>query len=133
MEAEAQIMPAHSTYTEEIGQEIARLMCDETLTMKDACRRAGIKYSTAKLWEKKHSAFQDEISRAREAVADGLYQHIIELEQRMLGEHPDKGRIDPDVGRSVINSKQWAITKFGPKDWGDRRFVEGNLSGSVQV
>jgi hypothetical protein len=33
----------------------------------------------------------------------------------------------------LISSKQWAITKFGPKDWADRKFVENTLNGRVAV
>jgi hypothetical protein len=131
-------MPAHSTYTSEIGQEIARLMCDETLTLKEACAKVGTPYSTAMRWKDSHPEFEQEIANARAAVADGLYQDIRriegELEQCRYGAKGELvGGMAPDVARTLINSKQWAITKFGPKDWGDRKFIEGNVGGTVKV
>jgi hypothetical protein len=121
-------MPAHSIYTSEIGQEIARLMCDETLTLKEACAKVGTPYSTAMRWKDSHPEFEKEISNARAAVAEGLYQDIRRVEAGL-----EDGSIEPDVARTLINSKQWAITKFGPKDWGDRKFIEGNVGGTVKV
>jgi hypothetical protein len=121
-------MPARSTYTSEIGQKIARLMCDETLTLKEACATAGTPYSTVMKWKDSHPEFEQEILNARAAVADGLYQDIRRVERAL-----EDGSIEPDIARALINSKQWAITKFGPKDWGDRRFLEGNVGGTVKV
>jgi Bacteriophage Sf6, terminase small subunit-like len=121
-------MPAHSTYTPEIGQEIARLMCDETLTLKEACAKVGTPYSTAMRWKDSHPEFEQEILNARAAVADGLYQDIRRVEAGL-----EDGSIEPDRARTLISSKQWAITKFGPKDWADRKFVENTLNGRVAV
>ena len=121
-------MPARSTYTPEIGQEIARLMCDETLTLKEACAKAGTPYSTVMKWKDLHPEFEQAISNARAAVADGLYQDIRRVEAAL-----EDGSIAPDVARTLISSKQWAITKFGPKDWGDRKFVDSNINGKVAV
>jgi hypothetical protein len=121
-------LPAHSTYTPEIGQKIARLMCDETLTLKEACAKAEAPYSTVMKWKDSHPEFELEISRARAALADGLYQDIRRVEHAL-----EDGSLEPDIARTLINSKQWAITKFGPKDWGDRKFLEGNVGGTVKV
>jgi hypothetical protein len=131
-------MPAHSTYTPEIGQKIACLMCDETLTLREACAKAGTPYSTVMKWKDSYPEFEQEILNARAAVADGLYQDIRRIEGELEQCRYDAkgellGGMAPDVARTLINSKQWAITKFGPKDWGERKFIEGNVNGSVKV
>jgi hypothetical protein len=78
-------LPARSTYTPEIGQKIARLMCDETLTLKEACAKAEAPYSTVMKWKDSHPEFELEISRARAALADGLYQDVRRVEARLRG------------------------------------------------
>ena len=79
-------------------------------------------------WKDSHPEFELEISRARAALADGLYQDVRRVEHAL-----EDGSLEPDIARTLINSKQWAITKFGPKDWGDRKFLEGNVGGTVKV
>jgi Bacteriophage Sf6, terminase small subunit-like len=113
-------------------------MCDETLTLKEACAKVGTPYSTAMRWKDSHPEFEQEIANARAAVADGLYQDIRRIEGELEQCRYDAkgelvGGMAPDVARTLINSKQWAITKFGPKEWGERKFVENSLNGKVVV
>jgi hypothetical protein len=121
-------MPAKSTYTEEIGQEIARLMCDENLNLTDAVDKLGISYSTVMNWRRKYEQFDQEVSLAREALAERAVSEIKGLESRILS-----GDLDHQVANTVIHSMQWRIPKLAPRDWGERKFVENTLNGRVAV
>lgn len=118
---------SHSTYTKEIGDEICRLMTDETLTLKEACARIPVKYSSVHDWKNRFPEFDRAVYNAREAIAEGLYGDIREIEKKVVA-----GEMLPAIAWPLIHSKQWAITKFGPREWADRKYIEETHKGTIQ-
>lgn len=113
-----------TTYTEEIGEEIFRLMA-EGYSLTDACDELNIARGTVYRWAEKEP-FATTLARARAALAEHAFSEAYAIPKRLLAEYvknPDL-KMDPakvQAARLATNTLQWYSERMNPKTFGERK------------
>ena len=94
-------------------------------SVRKACEEAGIPKTTFL-----ENVDGDQYARARDAQADVHFDEMSDYEQQCLD-----GDLDPQVLRSVIDSRKWRLSKMRPKVYGDKSHLEvfGKDGGPLQI
>lgn len=113
--------PARGKWSKAAGECI----CEEVAngaSLRKACAVAGVKYSTAQDWRKKHKSFADQYARACEkkyhGYADELDDALAEAEEAALDSVCGNQRLT--AIRLRIDTRKWQLSKMLPKVYGDR-------------
>lgn len=109
-------MGRKTTYTKEIGESLCNLIAEGT-SMKAACKKLKINYSTAFNWKEDNEEFKVLSARAREAGIDAIGDDCLEI--------CDNGDLDPQDRRVRIDTRLRLMGKWNPKKWGDKTQLTG--------
>jgi hypothetical protein len=123
-----------TTYTEEIGEEIYRLM-SEGYSVTEACDALNISRGTVYHWKEKNPAFDSLLARAREALAEFAFSEAYAIPKKLLALYDeDKNnevRLDParvQAARLATNTLQWYAERLAPKTFGERKAEAPSLT-----
>lgn len=114
-----------TTYTEEIGEEIYRLM-SEGYSVTEACDALNISRGTVYHWKERIPAFDSILARAREALAEFAFSEAYAIPKKLLDlyeKNPDL-KLDParvQAARLATNTLQWYSERLAPKTFGERK------------
>ena len=110
-----------SKWSKAAGERICEHVANGA-SLRKACEKAGVKYSTAQDWRKKHKDFADQYARACEKKYHG---YADELDDTL--NEADEAALDPAYGnqrlaalRLRIDTRKWQLSKMLPKIYGDR-------------
>lgn len=70
----------------------------------------------------------EQYARVRELRADMFFEKIHEITEGV-----SKGRIDPNAGRVSIDAYKWMLGRMNPKKYSDRKDINVNVSGHVEM
>ena len=115
-----------STYTSSMAEQICERIAEgEPLTR--ICKDRQIPaYRTVLGWRAANKEFQQMYARARQDAADTLADQIRELAGRV-----ERGELEPNAGRIVIDTLKWVASKLKPREYGDRAQLD--VAASVDV
>jgi len=126
-------MGVHSTYTEEIAENILDHISSTSDGLKVACEKYGIHRSTFHRWLNERSDLCDKYARAKELQAELLADEIIEIADdsshdeeitengvRMNSEYVQRSKLR-------IDARKWKASKLNPQKYGDRVFNETTI------
>ena len=112
-----------SDYTEELADRICEEIANSDTSLRRICARADMPdRKTVLRWLAQHDDFAAKYARAREGQADVIFEEMGDLEQKMLTR-----KVASDVGRVVLQSKQWRAAKLANKKYGER--VTSEITG----
>lgn len=120
-----------SLYTEELADRICQEIANSDTSLRRICARADMpSRASVLLWLQQHDEFQAKYTRAREGQADVIFEDMGDIEQKMLTR-----KLASDVGRVVLQSKQWRAAKLANKKYGERVHTEltGADGGPIQT
>lgn len=100
--------------TDSLEDRIIRRIADGE-PMYKACEAEGVKHSTFLGWVTQRAELADKYARARECRAELRADQIDELASKV-----ERGELDPQAGRVVIDARKWAASKLAPKRYGER-------------
>lgn len=110
-----------SKWSKAAGERICEAVANGA-SLRKACEKAGVKYSTAQDWRKKHKDFADQYTRACEKKYHG---YADELDDTL--DEADEAALDPAYGNQRlaalklrIDTRKWQLAKMLPKIYGDR-------------
>lgn len=110
-----------SKWSKAAGERICEHVANGA-SLRKACEKAGVKYSTAQDWRKKHRDFADQYTRACEKKYHG---YADELDDTL--DEADEAALDPAYGNQRlaalklrIDTRKWQLAKMLPKIYGDR-------------
>ena len=110
-----------SKWSKAAGERICEHVANGA-SLRKACEKAGVKYSTAQDWRKKHKDFADQYTRACEKKYHG---YADELDDTL--DEADEAALDPAYGNQRlaalklrIDTRNWQLAKMLPKIYGDR-------------
>lgn len=110
-----------SDYTEELAERICEILATSDTSLRDICKRPGMPHlATAMRWLDRHEEFASKYAHAREVQADVVYADMAGIEQKMITR-----KLASDVGRVVLQSKQWRAAKLAAKKYGDKVAIGG--------
>jgi len=105
-------------YSPELAEKIAEQIALRVPMVK-ICADIGVSEAAVYNWKRRYPEFVELVARAREfraeARADQIDQYIEDLKS---------GKLDPNVGRTIILAEQWQASKEN-KRYGDRMAVTG--------
>ena len=100
-------------YTEEVGEEVLRLMIDENLSLVTISKRDDMpSYSTLWRWQRSYPEFEVRVSEAERARATRVPHEIAELEDEVRMEV-----ISPAQGNTLIKAKHMRAQMMAPRDF----------------
>ena len=106
----------NSKYTTAKGKSICNLLA-EGVSMKAACKKLKLNYSTAYNWKQDNKEFKELSKRAREAGIDAIGDDCLEI--------CDRTDLDPQDKRIRIDTRLRLLGKWNPKKWGDKTQLTG--------
>lgn len=128
-----------STFTEEIGARICQEMA-EGKSFRAVCRTEGMPHaSTVCRWLAQNATFREQYTRAREAMADAMFEELIEIADDSTRDfiETDKGPAfnSEHVQRSKlrVEARKWAVSKISPKKYGDKLDLDATVNGALTI
>lgn len=119
-------MGRHSDYTEELAQ----IICDKLAngaSLRAICREDGFpSIDSVNRWLRANQDFREQYARAREDQADGYFDEIIEIADKVAD-----GVLLSDAARVQIDARKWVAGKLRPKKYGDKTTVETTATVTV--
>lgn len=117
-------MPAHSTYTAEIGDIICqRVAAGESL--RAICDDADMPdRTTVWRWLNEHETFATNHARAREAQADVMDERILEVADACTSDTAAADRVK-------IGAYQWRAARLNAKRYGDKQVHSGDPENPI--
>jgi hypothetical protein len=119
-------VPWRATYTPRVAERI----CEEVASGR-SLERIGLEEpwapsaSKASQWMRDHPEFKEAYQVARALRAEKFAEDIIDVAYSPM--------LDPEDKRIIIAAHQWLASKMCPKDWGDRKIVDNNISAILKT
>lgn len=107
-----------STYTDEIGEQVAELIAQDK-SLRYAAAQVGITKDTISSWLLRVPEFADKCARAREAQALVIYDDLRDLERKVV-----KGVLEPQAANVVLGNKRWRAERANRKHFGNAQKLE---------
>jgi len=124
-------------------QELADLICQtmaEGNSLRAVCREKGMPaVSTVCRWLAEKPAFQEQYARARESMADTMFEELLEIADDSSGDYTDTPNGQKFNGENVqrsrlrVDARKWAISKIAPKKYGDKLDIDAKVDAALTV
>ena len=115
-------------FSSEVGIEI----CDMIAAGSNLTRISKIPgmpvFATMAEWMRKNPEFAEDYARAREARADSRQDRIDEIGAKL-----ERGEIDSNTARVLVDIEKWQAGKEKPKSYGDKLDVNAHITGEIIV
>ena len=111
-------MSRPSTYTAEIGDQVAEILAQDK-SIRYAAKKVGVTKDAITSWLMRVPEFCDKCARAREAQALVIYDDLRDIERKVLN-----GTIDVQAGNVVLGNKRWRAGRANRKHFGDAQKLE---------
>jgi hypothetical protein len=117
-----------SSFTAEIGHVICTHLANGG-SLREWCAIEGNPhFSTVYDWLEREEGFADAYARAREVQAHNDGDRMNQIVQKL-----ERGTIDPNAARVMIDALKWTAGKRMPKVYGDRLQVGGDTGAPLVV
>lgn len=103
------------SYTEELADEVCRLVSEGSNLNKIAKTEGFPSRQTIYTWFREHKSFLDNYTRAREERADARADRIDDIVERV-----GKKELDPNAARVMIDAEKWQAGKENAARYGDK-------------
>jgi hypothetical protein len=120
-------MPAGrpSDYTPELAELICELLSEMPLV--EVCEQPGMpSRGTVRRWQDKDPEFDAKCARARAAQSD-----MLDKQHKDTITKVERGQMEPEAARVVLNAVQWRAMKIDPKRYGDKLQVDAKVETST--
>lgn len=101
----------------------------EGATLKKACEKFGIQYSTVMKWAKKVQDFGEALDEARRLSAEMVHDEVMDEAKEMLKGNMSKGELESK--RAALDLMKWSAEKRDPNRFGNKQ--EKSAPGAVQI
>ena len=119
--------PSKAGRPSKYSEELADRICERIATgesMRQVCEDSAMPgRTTIREWLRDNEDFRSRCARAREEQADGIFEEMADLEQKVLDDE-----VSALAARVVLSSRQWRASKLAPKKYGDKLEVENNTT-----
>ena len=126
--AQAQAAPVKPVFSVELGVEI----CDMIAAGSNLTRISKIPgmpvFATMAEWMRKNPNFAEDYARAREARADSRQDRIDEIGAKL-----ERGEIDSNTARVLVDIEKWQAGKEKPKSYGDKIDLNATVTGDIRI
>ena len=117
-------LPWRHVYTEEVADRI----CDEVAAGRTLERIAIEEVWAPSLrqmhyWMNEHADFQSAYEFARRLRAEKLAEETLDVAYSPV--------LDPEDKKIIIAAHHWLVAKMNPREWGDRKIVDQNITANV--
>lgn len=118
-------LPWRAVYTPSVGERI----CDEVAGGR-VLEQIAIEepwapsIRTIDKWRHEHPEFNAKYQAAVHLRAEKMAQEILEV--------ADDLQIDPEDRKVMIAARQWLAGKISPKDWGERKIIDQNVTATIK-
>ena len=130
-----------SIATDELKNEICRLIAIEKLSARKACDRVGLTFDTFWRWLSSDAALSEQYRQAKEMQLEQMAEEIIDIPdeppQLFIG---DSGEAKVDAAyvqliKLKVDSRKWVVSRLLPKKYGDRvtQEITGPNGGPVST
>jgi hypothetical protein len=85
-------------------------------------------FATIAKWMRENPAFAEDYARAREARADSRQDRIDQIGGKL-----ERGEIDANTARVLVDIEKWQAGKEKPKSYGDKIDVAATITGDVRI
>lgn len=101
----------------------------EGSTLKKACEKYGVQYSTIMKWSKLVPEFGEALDEARRLSAEMVHDEVMDEAKEMLKGNMTKGELESK--RAALDLMKWSAEKRDPNRFGNKQ--EKAAPGAVQI
>lgn len=121
--------PPVLSYCKPLADLIVQEIMEGETTLKEACKKFGVQYSTIAKWAKEVPQFGEALDEARRLSAEMVHDDIQAEAKEMLKGNMTKGELESK--RAALDLMKWSAEKRDPNRYGNK--VEKSAPGAVQI
>lgn len=117
------------SFSKPIADLIVQEITEGETSLKNACKKFGVQYSTIMKWAKSVPEFGEALEEARRLSAEMIHDDIMEKAREASKGMMTKGEIE--TTRLATDLLKWSAEKRDPNRFGNKQ--EKNAQGAVQI
>lgn len=121
-------MGRKTEYTSEKAAEICDLIASGSNLTRIAAMPGMPEWKTCAKWMRDNPEFGKDYARARESRADSRSDRMDEIGLKL-----ERGEIDSNTARVLIDIEKWQASKEQPKRYGDKLEIDQTIQGEIKV
>lgn len=123
-----------SKFSQTKADEVIRLVGEEGVSLRKACKTAGVPRKTFSGWLDGRPELQERYQVARDLMLDVLADEIVDLADE--ADAKVDGRVDAafvQAQRLKVDARKWVLSKLRPETYGDRLKLDAKAKIEGQV